>query len=128
PDGHALPVPQLLATLSAIARVVGIPVSADIEGGYASDPVAVGETVARVVDAGAAGINLEDGTASPDLLCAKIEHSKRAAARHGVALFITAPTAAPPAAPARPGPMACSFPGSWTQRQSVPSPRRSICR
>jgi 2-methylisocitrate lyase-like PEP mutase family enzyme len=92
PDGHALPVPQLLATLSAIARVVGIPVSADIEGGYASDPVAVGETVARVVDAGAVGINLEDGTASPDLLCVKIEHSKRAAARHGVDLFINART------------------------------------
>jgi 2-methylisocitrate lyase-like PEP mutase family enzyme len=42
------------------------------------------------VDAGAVGINLEDGTAAPDLLCAKIEQAKRAATRLGVDLYVNA--------------------------------------
>ena len=89
-DGHALPVPSLIATVAAIARVICVPLSVDVEGGYSADPAAVGDVVARAVDAGAVGINLEDGTAPPDLLCAKLEHAKRAAARAGVDLFVNA--------------------------------------
>jgi 2-methylisocitrate lyase-like PEP mutase family enzyme len=65
-------------------------VSADVEGGYATDAAGAGETVARVLDAGAVGLYLEDGTESPDLLCGKIEAAKRAAARAGVPLFVNA--------------------------------------
>ncbi len=72
-DGNKLPVPLLLATLRDIARVVRVPVTADIEGGYSDDPHAVAETVKALADLGVAGINLEDGGGSPDLLCAKIE-------------------------------------------------------
>jgi 2-methylisocitrate lyase-like PEP mutase family enzyme len=89
-DGDRLPVPRLAATVADIARVVRVPLSVDVEGGYSSDPAAVGETVARVIDAGAAGINLEDGSGAPDLLCAKIECVKRTAAREGVDLFVNA--------------------------------------
>jgi 2-methylisocitrate lyase-like PEP mutase family enzyme len=92
PDGNALPVPFLAATVAGIARVVRVPLTVDIEGGYSSDPATVGEAVARVVDAGAVGINIEDGTGTPDLLCAKIEHAKRAAARLDVDLFVNART------------------------------------
>lgn len=92
PDGDALPVPLLTATVAAIARVVDVPVTADIEGGYAADPAGVGETVAAVVRAGAVGINLEDGMADPDLLCAKIGAAQEAAARLGIDLFINART------------------------------------
>ena len=91
-DGDLLPVPLLAAAVGGIARVVKVPVSADIEGGYSPDPARVGETVARVIDAGAVGINLEDGIASVDLLCAKIEQARRAAARSGVGLFVNART------------------------------------
>ncbi|MGO9832294.1 MAG: isocitrate lyase/phosphoenolpyruvate mutase family protein [Myxococcaceae bacterium] len=90
PDGDRLPGALLAATASAIARIVRVPLSVDIEGGYSDDPTEVGEAVALVVDAGAVGINLEDGTASPDLLCAKIEAAKRSAARRGVDLFVNA--------------------------------------
>jgi 2-methylisocitrate lyase-like PEP mutase family enzyme len=92
PDGGAFPLPVLASAVAEIARVVRIPVSADVEAGYSSDLAHVGEVVARVIDAGATGINLEDGSDSPDLTCAKIEAARRAAARAGVPLFINART------------------------------------
>lgn len=91
-DGDFLPVSRLAASVAEVARVVAVPVSADVEGGYSNDPVSVGEAVAAVVGAGAVGINLEDGTREPDLLCAKIERAKEAAARLGVDLFVNART------------------------------------
>lgn len=92
PDGSALPMPVLLAAVREIVRAVRIPVSADVEAGYSDDPARVGEVVAAVIDAGAVGINLEDGGDPPDLLCAKIEAVKAAAARGGVDLFVNART------------------------------------
>jgi len=89
-DGDLLPVPLLAETVAAIARVVDVPITADVEGGYSSDPAAVGEAVAAVIDAGAVGINIEDGTGDPDLLCAKVEQAKRAGVRLGVDLFVNA--------------------------------------
>ena len=92
PDGDALPVPTLAAAVAEITRVIRVPLSVDFEGGYSSDPAAVGENVAHIIGAGAVGINLEDGTGSPDLLCAKIESVKRTAGRLGVDLFVNART------------------------------------
>jgi 2-methylisocitrate lyase-like PEP mutase family enzyme len=89
-DGNLLPVPLLAATVAEIARVIRVPLTVDIEGGYSDDPAGVGDVAARVVDAGGVGINLEDGTAPPDLLCAKIEQARRAAARAGVDLYVNA--------------------------------------
>jgi 2-methylisocitrate lyase-like PEP mutase family enzyme len=91
-DGDLLPVRLLVATVADIARVATVPLSVDVEGGYASDPVAVGEAVAQVIEAGAVGINIEDGTGDPDVLCAKIERAKRAGGRLGVDLFVNART------------------------------------
>ena len=91
-DGDLLPVQLLVATVTEIARVVGLPLSVDAEGGYSSDPAAVGEAVAAVVDAGAVGINIEDGAGDPEGLCAKIESAKRAATRLGADLFVNART------------------------------------
>ncbi len=92
PDGDALPLEMLVATVGETARVVSIPVSADIEGGYSDDPHEVGDVVAAVIEAGAVGINLEDGGGSPELLAAKIEQARAAADRAGVGLFINART------------------------------------
>jgi 2-methylisocitrate lyase-like PEP mutase family enzyme len=90
PDGEALPPEALLATVRAITRVVSIPVSADVEAGYTADAGAAGAFAARVVDAGAVGINLEDGTDAPELLAAKIGRIKDAAAKAGGDLWINA--------------------------------------
>jgi 2-methylisocitrate lyase-like PEP mutase family enzyme len=91
-DGDLLPTPLLLESVRTIARVARVPLSVDVEGGYSHDPAAVGELIAQVVDAGAVGINLEDGAREVDLLCAKIEQAKRAAGKRGIDLFVNART------------------------------------
>jgi len=92
PDGDILPARVLAAAVAEIARVVKVPISTDFEGGYSDDPRTVGEGIGAVLDAGAVGINLEDGAASVDLTCAKIEAVKQAASRAGVDLFVNART------------------------------------
>lgn len=89
PDGEALPFETLVRVVGEIARVIAVPLTADIETAYAQDGAAAAESVARVADAGAVGINIEDGTGSPDLLCAKIEAIK---ARSGANVWINART------------------------------------
>jgi 2-methylisocitrate lyase-like PEP mutase family enzyme len=89
-DGHHLPVDVLVATVAEIARVVTAPITTDIEGGYSDDPAAAGQAAARVIDAGAVGVNIEDGVDAPELLCRKIEAVRTAAERAGVKLFINA--------------------------------------
>lgn len=91
PDGQ-MPVAEVVDVLARIARAVRIPVSADIEEGYADDPAAVGENVAAVIGAGAVGINLEDGRQTPDATAKKIAAARAAAEREGVDLFINART------------------------------------
>ena len=91
-DGQAIPFQRVLDGVAAIARVVSIPVSADVEAGYSTDPAAVGEHIAAVVGAGAVGVNLEDGRESPDVTAAKIEAARAAAEHAGVRLYINART------------------------------------
>jgi 2-methylisocitrate lyase-like PEP mutase family enzyme len=92
PDGDVLPVRMLVSTVVAIARAVRVPLTVDVEGGYSDDPAAVEETVARIVEAGGVGINIEDGANAPDLLCLKIERAKRAGRHFGIDLFVNART------------------------------------
>jgi 2-methylisocitrate lyase-like PEP mutase family enzyme len=58
----------------------------------AGDAATAAATVARIIDAGAVGINVEDGRDAPDLLCAKIERIKAVAGTAGVDLWINART------------------------------------
>lgn len=92
PDGNALPVDRLVGAVRAIARVLRVPLSVDVEGGYSDDPATVGRTIAALLDAGAVGINIEDGKGPPALLAAKVEHAKRAAERARIKLFVNART------------------------------------
>ncbi len=91
-DGDALPVATLTTAIAAIARVVTVPLTADIEGGYTDDLAALAETIRAVIGAGAVGINLEDGLRAPDLHARKIEAARKAADAAGVPLFINART------------------------------------
>ena len=91
-DGNQVPARVLEAAAREIARVVRVPLSVDAEAGLAKDAGVVAETIGALLGAGAVGVNLEDGVDAPDLLQAKIEAAKRAAARAGVALFVNART------------------------------------
>ena len=91
-DGDVLP-PRMLADLTArITDVIRIPLSVDFEGGYTKNPAKVAENLKPIIDAGAVGINIEDGEGSPKLLVKKIEKARKAAESAGVNLFINART------------------------------------
>ncbi|MGZ3456991.1 MAG: isocitrate lyase/PEP mutase family protein [Archangium sp.] len=92
PDGEHLSLEMLLATTREIVRAVRVPVSVDLEAGYGATPEAVAQVVRQVLDAGAVGINLEDGSAPPEVLMAKLEAARRTAAQAGVDLFLNART------------------------------------
>jgi 2-methylisocitrate lyase-like PEP mutase family enzyme len=76
PDGEALPFDLLLNAVREIARVVSVPITADIEAGYTGDDASCVDNVQYVVDAGAVGVNIEDGTGAPQLLADKIAEIK----------------------------------------------------
>lgn len=90
PDGDALPLPVLTTAVEQIARVISVPLTVDIEGGYSDEPAHVGSVIEAVIEAGAVGINLEDGRGSPELLVAKIFAARASADVLGVPLFINA--------------------------------------
>jgi 2-methylisocitrate lyase-like PEP mutase family enzyme len=89
-DGQFLPWETLLHTVSEIVKTVTIPVSADIEAAYAHDAATAAKTVGQVIDAGAVGINIEDGNDSPDLLAKKIENLRDASRKQGVDIWVNA--------------------------------------
>src|SRR6185312_16083533 len=66
---------------TAIARVLTVPLSVDIEGGYSADPETVGRNVAAIVDSGGVGINIEDGDDPPELLIRKMDAAREAGRR-----------------------------------------------
>jgi 2-methylisocitrate lyase-like PEP mutase family enzyme len=90
PDGDALPTAILLDVVASVARVVAVPLTCDLEGGYSDDPARVGETCAAVIGAGAVGINIEDADKPPELLARKLAAVREAAARTGVPLYVNA--------------------------------------
>ncbi|GAB3162492.1 isocitrate lyase/PEP mutase family protein [Amycolatopsis sp. NPDC004378] len=81
PDGHGLTRAEMAELVARIVRVVDVPVTADIEGGY--DDVAA--TVRAIVEAGAVGVNLEDSTAPGGPLFAVAEQAERVRAARAAA-------------------------------------------
>ena len=62
PDGAVVSRDEMLDHCEDVARAVGIPVSADLENGYADDPDGVAETVELASETGLAGCSIEDST------------------------------------------------------------------
>jgi len=60
PDGEKIGKEELFSVVKKIADTVSIPLSADIESGFGSDIDQLSDTIRRVIDAGAVGINIED--------------------------------------------------------------------
>ncbi|HTG28862.1 MAG TPA: isocitrate lyase/phosphoenolpyruvate mutase family protein [Methylomirabilota bacterium] len=61
-DGQNVPRELMLEAIARIANAVDVPVTADIESGYADSPKELGESIRAVINAGAIGVNLEDAT------------------------------------------------------------------
>lgn len=92
PDGNTLTRAEAMDAVARIAASVSVPVTVDIESGYADDADGVARTVDAVLEAGAVGINIEDGRLHPDALADRIGAARRAAERAGVRLFVNART------------------------------------
>jgi 2-methylisocitrate lyase-like PEP mutase family enzyme len=76
PDGQYLPWAQMLDAVARVCRAVKVPVTADIESGFASNVTALETSIAQIIQAGAVGVNLED------LMPSQLEN-----VRHGSPLF-----------------------------------------
>ncbi|WP_201314325.1 isocitrate lyase/phosphoenolpyruvate mutase family protein [Dyella sp. EPa41] len=97
PDGERMAVRDLLATCERICRSVTMPVSVDIERGYGRDAKDTGELVGALLQLGAVGINIEDGTlpgtrtlSPPCGLMERIACARGVAQHHDVPLFVNA--------------------------------------
>jgi 2-methylisocitrate lyase-like PEP mutase family enzyme len=98
PDGDRLPRERAVDLAARVAAAVSVPVTADIENGFADKPEGVAETVRRILAAGVAGVNIEDA-AYPDSGAVPVpiaEQAERLAAARaaadeaGIALYINA--------------------------------------
>lgn len=99
PDGEKVPRDEMLKVVARIARVVDVPVTADIEAGYADSPDDLAETIRAVIDAGAIGFNLEDATGDSSRPLYEVEEqieriraARQAGERAGVRVVINART------------------------------------
>jgi 2-methylisocitrate lyase-like PEP mutase family enzyme len=98
-DGEAAPWDEVVAATQRIARAVGLPVTADIEAGYATTREQLMRHIADIIAAGVAGINLEDGMPEAGMrvrpteaAVERIAAAREAADRAGVPLVINART------------------------------------
>ncbi|UCD64919.1 MAG: isocitrate lyase/phosphoenolpyruvate mutase family protein, partial [Candidatus Zixiibacteriota bacterium] len=66
PDGQHITVQDTAEVVRRMVKRVAVPVSADIEAGYASSVEGVVESARVVLQAGAVGINIEDSTSDPE--------------------------------------------------------------
>lgn len=90
PDGRVLPFDEVRDEVRRMVRVLKVPLSVDVEHGYADDPETVADHVMQLVDLGIAGINIEDGRDPASLLAGKIEAIRNALAKAGADLFVNA--------------------------------------
>jgi 2-methylisocitrate lyase-like PEP mutase family enzyme len=97
-DGEELSFELVLGNLKRILASVNLPVTFDLEGGYGESAAEVQATVAKVIEAGAVGINFEDQIVGGENLysiedqCARIRAIREVADRGGVSFFINART------------------------------------
>jgi 2-methylisocitrate lyase-like PEP mutase family enzyme len=81
----------MLEAVARVCRAVKVPVTADIESGFASDVTALEASITQIIQAGAVGVNLEDVmSANPVHQTADLQNADAKNAdpiRHGSPLF-----------------------------------------
>ena len=97
-DGENIPFDDLLPILKKIASHVNIPVTADVESGYADNDIQLQQNIKRLIEAGIVGINIEDTNKKNKTLntieaqCNRIRLIKRTGDEMGIPVFINART------------------------------------
>ncbi len=92
-DGEAIPFEALLVTAKQIAAATsGLPLSVDMESGFAESLDQLADNAAALADAGAIGCNLEDRLIGGDGLRDVSEQAERIAAVSRAGLFVNART------------------------------------
>lgn len=98
-DGEGMSVDMALAAAGRITAATDLPVSVDFERGYAADAAGVRANVARLIEAGAVGLNIEDSLAGATSerrpiadAAARVAAARAAADEAGVPLAINART------------------------------------
>src|SRR5271166_1133009 len=99
PDGQRIPREEMMARIARITRAVHVPVTADVESGYGSTPEDAASTTRDLIEAGAVGMNLEDGSSDParpligfELAIEKIKAARAAAVEMRAQIVINART------------------------------------
>jgi 2-methylisocitrate lyase-like PEP mutase family enzyme len=98
-DGEDVPFDMVTGLVSRITGAVSVPVSIDLEAGYGDTPDAAAECAAKILKAGAIGLNIEDGLSggkrqlvSLEQHAAKIKAVRDTTQKLGIHLFINART------------------------------------
>ncbi|WP_291992169.1 isocitrate lyase/phosphoenolpyruvate mutase family protein [Candidatus Accumulibacter sp. ACC003] len=89
----------MLDRVGAIAAAVRLPVSADLQAGYGSNPDEVAATIRRAILAGVVGANIEDSAGDPEQslfsiqeASARVQAARQAADMSGIPFVLTART------------------------------------
>ena len=97
-DGEQIPLDLVVEIVGRIAATVKLPLTVDMESGYGGSPAVVAESAARLIQAGAVGINFEDQVVNGQRLysiavqCDRIRAIRKKAELLGAPLFINART------------------------------------
>jgi 2-methylisocitrate lyase-like PEP mutase family enzyme len=98
-DGENTPFDVVTGLVLRMTAAVSVPVSIDLEAGYGDTPDAAAESAAIILEAGAIGINIEDGLSggkrqlvSPEQHAAKIKAVRDSAQKLRIPMFINART------------------------------------
>ncbi|WP_030397826.1 isocitrate lyase/PEP mutase family protein [Kitasatospora purpeofusca] len=92
-DGESADRSRVLAQTELIVRAAGpLPVTADLERGFAETAAGVGGTVGALLATGAVGVNLEDGGRPVAEVAERIAAARAAADAAGVPLFVNGRT------------------------------------
>jgi 2-methylisocitrate lyase-like PEP mutase family enzyme len=90
PDGERVSRDEMLAAVARITAAVDLPVTADLETGYGATARDVGETIARALDAGVVGANIEDANRPVEEAAARIGAARERADAEGIPFVVNA--------------------------------------
>jgi 2-methylisocitrate lyase-like PEP mutase family enzyme len=95
-DGEKIPFNEVIELFQKITTGIDIPVSADIEGGYADNDSQLQSNIHAIINTGIVGINFEDtnhkrgGLQPVEIQCKKISLIRKVSDEMGIPLFINA--------------------------------------